>query len=174
MMEPHHVVAQVIALSVVEWSFDRRIPISVVIDDTNASVSDGGRGMGLVPDPGDDIPHAQRVLTSDYPIHADDPVVNAVLGSCVWGDEGPCGPARANVCCEQLSFRSRRSGEEWAQAYRRGVPTGAAHRVGATDLTGTTIELTTAAPIDAAAVLETVAQLEAGLPGLRIDVSVST
>ena len=59
-LRPAEVVAEFIALSVVESSYTPGLTLSVEIDGCTATLTDNGRGMRLVPDDGDDVPHAQR------------------------------------------------------------------------------------------------------------------
>ena len=146
------VVNELIALCVVESTHIDGVEIRVRIRGNHAEIEDTGRGMRLEPDAGDAISHAERALTSIYPVQAADEAVDRLLRDRVWGVRGCLGPALANASCESFEFVSRRGGEEWAQAYRRGVPIEPARRIGPADRTGTSIRIVTAAPIDAAEV----------------------
>jgi DNA gyrase/topoisomerase IV subunit B len=165
---PAEVVAEFIALSVVESTYTPGLTLTVEIVGCTATLTDTGRGMQLAPDDGDDIPHAQRVLTSPYPISSASARVDEVLTRLVWGAAGSLGPARATRHCPELSYTSRRDGQEWTQRFVHGEPTGPPRELGPTDLEGTSIQLTTAWPIDPHDVRQLVERLTHHIDGLDI------
>jgi len=162
------VVRELIALSVVEASFTQDVAITVRVHENTAILEDTGRGIRLEPDPGDTISHAERALTTIYPVRPADAATDTALCDLVWGSRGSLGPALANAWCESLEFQSRRDGEEWAQSYRRGVPSGPPRHIGSADRTGTTIRITTASPIDSASIAVFVRELTLRLANVQI------
>lgn len=114
-LTPDEVVAELVALAVVEHSHTPGVAIEVHVDGATVTVTDTGRGMQLASDPGDDISHAQRALTSPYPCEPSSPEIAWVLTDVVWGERGSLGPSLANAACPAFDFTSRRSGERWTQ-----------------------------------------------------------
>ncbi len=167
-LTPVDVCAELIALAVVEHSHTPGLHITIRIDGHRAEITDTGRGMRMTPDASDTISHAERALTSCYPCEPASPDVAAALHDLVWGDRGSLGPALPNLACPSLVFDSSRDGEVWSQAFRYGEPAGPPTFLGLTARTGTTIDLETAAAIDAAAVGGLIAELGRRLPGLSI------
>lgn len=94
-----------------------------------------------------------------------------VLRDLVWGHQGYNGPSGANAVCPALQLFSRRDGDVWTQSYVFGVATGPAERVRPTDGTGTTIRLTTDAPIDGEAVRSLTDGLRSRIDGLDLVVA---
>ncbi len=168
MLSPTEVTAEFIALSVVESTHSPDVSIYVTIEGSAATVSDTGRGMQLKPDPGDEIPHAQRVMTSIYPIRSATADVDELLTSLVWGSRGSLGPAVPNANCTELQFWSRRDGEEWTQHYQAGSPVIPLSKAGLTTRTGTTVSFVTTDPIDTANITALVRRLSEALPNLAI------
>ena len=138
---PDTLVLELIALSVCEFSHNAApIQIRVVLEGpTHGFIEDSGRGMRMEPDEGDEISHAERALTSIYPIAAGNAQVQQLLTDNIWGPRGSQGPVLANALSSAYVFQSRRNGEVWEQCYRRGVPEDPPCLVGATDRTGTTV-----------------------------------
>ena len=153
----------------VEHTHAPDVRIVLRLSDRGGAITDSGRGIRLTPDRGDMLSHAERALTSIYPVAAAHPSVDAALRKLVWGERGSLGPALANAACESLIFRSRRDGSEWSQSYRRGVPLGPAEFVGASDGHGTTIEFSTSTAIDAPAIATFLGLLQAHIPDLDIE-----
>jgi DNA gyrase/topoisomerase IV subunit B len=147
-LEPAQIVAELVALSVVEYGYSPTMTIALTIDGDRCELSDTGRGMSLEPDPGDVISHAERALTSIYPIDPRTDEVKDLLTRLVWQRRGSLGPVLANANCPEFVFVSRRRAEEWTQRFEYGVPTGPASRVGPTDVHGTTIRLRAEGEID--------------------------
>ncbi len=168
LLTPTEVCAELLALSVVEFSHTPGIAIAVALRGAEGTTNDTGRGMKLAPDEGDDIPHAERALTSVYPCLPATPEIATVLRELVWGDRDSQGPALANHACPSLQYTSRRRGEVWTQSYRYGAPLGPPTSLGSTDTTGTTIQFTTEGPIDADAIARLVAALRSRIEGLVI------
>lgn len=144
--------------------------ISIELDGATGTLTDTGRGMRLTPDPGDTISHAERALTSVYPVSASDPEVQALLVDLVWGERGSLGPALASSSCHKLEFTSHRQGEAWSQTYRGGLPQGTAELRGPTDRTGTTIRFMTAATINVDTVKVLAERLRQRIPDLQLKV----
>ena len=98
------------------------------------------------------------------------------LTELLWGTREPRGPVVPNALCEEFVFRSRRDGEEWEQAYERGVPLGPARLVGRTDGHGTTIRfridptLAGDDALDAQALAARFAELRDHVPGLDLEI----
>lgn len=167
-LTPSDVVAELLALSIVEHTYTPNIAITIELDDTQGLLTDTGRGMRLTPDSGDTISHAERALTSIYPVVPTRRHVEAALVELIWGDRGSLGPSLANAACPELEFTSRRDGEAWSQRYRYGLPEGPASMVGRTDASGTTMRFKTSGPIDADAIQALVTKLRIRIPNLRI------
>lgn len=169
-LSPTEAVAALIALSVVEHTNSDGVAIVVELGDKRATITDTGRGMKVAPDAGEAISHAEKGLTSVFPVVPDDPDIERLLNELVWGDQGSLGPAAANAACVEFRFTSRRCGEEWTQVYRSGTSMGPPQRVGPTDATGTTVDLTTTGPINYEAIHTLAEQLRTALEGLRLTV----
>jgi hypothetical protein len=168
LLTANEVFAELLALSIVEFSYMPGTSITARIEGLGAEISDTGRGIQLRPDPGDHLPHAERAFTGVYPCLPPDPQVGKVLSEVVWGERGSLGPALANFACPSLEFISRRGGETWSQQYRYGKPSGPPAMLGAARTTGTTIRFATAEPIDRVAVERLANTLMARVPGLSI------
>ncbi|RKP48220.1 hypothetical protein [Trinickia fusca] len=168
LLTPNQVCAELLALSVVEYSYTPSLAITVELNETGGKISDTGRGMNLIPDRGDTLPHAQRALTSIYPCRPATPEIESILCAQIWGELGSLGPMLANLSCPSLQFISQREGEVWSQSYRYATPVGPATMLGATDKTGTTQVFETAAPIDRVVIANLVDTLCTAIPGLRI------
>jgi hypothetical protein len=149
LMRPTQVVAEFIALSVVESTFRPGLRLTVKLSGPEALLIDTGRGMKIEPDEGDSMTHAQRVLTSDYPIVSADEKINQILTNLVWGARGSLGPARANRSCQRLEYASRRGGIEWRQTFVSAQPSGPPVRSTTIEPDGTLIHLTAHDSIDA-------------------------
>lgn len=172
-LSPNEVLAELLALSVVEHSFIPRVQIDVRVHKSGGVISDTGRGMRLTPDPGDELSHAERALTGVYPCLPANSEVEEVLTELIWGERGSLGPALANFACPSLQFTSQRDGEVWSQSYRYGVPVGSATMMGRTGTTGTTITFETSARLDHAAIRNLVDILSSRIRGLVIAVHTS-
>lgn len=158
-LTPTQVVLEFIALSVVESTYSPGLEVSVDLWGNTVVIEDSGRGMQLAPDEGDTIPHAQRALTSIYPVESASPEVDQLLSELVWGSRGSLGPSIANSNCAELQYRSRRDGEAWVQRFERGLPTGPPELVGPTTASGTTIVIRTLGRADGAAVAKVIERL---------------
>lgn len=66
-LTPNDVCAELLACSVVEYSYAPEVLIAVELDRRAGKISDTGRGMQLKPDLGDALSHAERALTDVYP-----------------------------------------------------------------------------------------------------------
>ncbi len=170
-LTPNEVVAEWLALSVVESSHAPNTRIQLQVSGDTGTLIDSGRGIRLEPDPGDTVSHAERALTSIYPVHAADENTKRVLTELVWGERGSLGPALANAWCPQMEFESRRGGEAWVQSYRDGVPEQAPHFRAQADDSGTTVRFMVGNNIDGDAVAELVAALRANLPALALELA---
>lgn len=168
LLTPNQVCAELLTLSIVEYSYTPSLTITVDLSETGGEISDTGRGMRLTPDRGDTLSHAERALTSIYPCRPSTPEIESILCEQVWGELGSLGPMLANLSCPSLQFISNREGQVWTQNYRYATPVGPATMLGSTDKTGTTIVFETAAPIDRAVIANLVDTLCTDIPGLRI------
>ena len=166
----HEVVAEVLALSIVEFSRTRESRIALRLGHSEGVLRDTGRGMRMTPDRGDTISHAERALTSHYPCLPSDDHVGAVLHELVWGERGSLGPSLANFACRSYRFTSMREREIWSQQYQCGQPTGPATMLGSTEETGTQVEFETNRPIDSAQVERLAQTLCERIEGLSISV----
>ncbi|WP_321941837.1 hypothetical protein [Paraburkholderia tropica] len=169
-LSPAEVCAQLLALSVVEYSRAPGLSVVLTLNGTEGQLADTGRGMRLTPDLGDTISHAERALTGFYPCLSSNEHDNAILQELIWGDHGSLGPSLANFACPALRFTSRREGEVWSQSFRYGQPSGPAALLGATNTTGTTIDFTTETAIDATEVAALVVRLHKRIPELQITI----
>ena len=176
-MTPTQVVAELLALSVVEFSYASGVEISIVLGPRSATITDTGRGMKITPDPGDTISHAERALTSVFPVHPAEIEIERVLTDLVWGERGSLGPSAANAASPRLELFSRRNDGEWSQLYHYGIPAGppmfAGHATGTghPTTTGTTIAVTTDGRIDEHSVATLTDELSRRISGLRIELS---
>ncbi|MEM7166187.1 MAG: hypothetical protein AAF581_12025 [Planctomycetota bacterium] len=174
---PDAVALELLALSICEHTHNSGgVTIRLAVTGPSTGViEDSGRGMRLEPDPGDDMAHAERALTSIYPVGSASPDVDAVLGELIWGSHGSQGPIVANALCSAFVFQSRRAGEVWEQCYRRGVAEDPACLVGATDRTGTQTRflvdsgLAGKSVLDLVVLRERIAALCARIPGLDVE-----
>lgn len=167
-MTPTQVVLEFVALSVVESTYSPGLEVSVDLWGNTVVIEDTGRGMKITPDDGDSISHAQRALTSIYPIESASPQVDELLGELVWGSRGCLGPSIANSNCEELQYRSRRGGETWVQRFERGVPTGPPELVGSTTATGTTVVMRTSGRADGDVIEKALDRLSAEIDSVSI------
>jgi hypothetical protein len=168
LLSPTDVCAEILALSVVEYTHSPSLSITVDLHRSGGKLHDSGRGIGLAPDPGDTISHAERAHTSIYPYVPASPEVASALRELVWGERGALGPALPAAACPSYEFVSERAGEVWSQGYRYGAPTGPPRMLGPTRLTGTTITFETPGPIDHAVFAVLVDKLTSRIPGLFI------
>jgi DNA gyrase/topoisomerase IV subunit B len=169
LLSPTDVCAEILALSIVEYSYTPSVSITVDLYRAGGKISDNGRGIGLVPDRGDTISHAERAHTSIYPHVPANQEVASTLRELVWGERGPLGPALPAAACPFYEFVSERAGEMWSQGYRYGSPMGPPRMLGATTRTsGTTIAFETAGSIDQGAFSILVGRLASRIPGLKI------
>jgi len=168
LLSPTDVCAEILALSVVEYTHTPSLSITVELYRSGGKIHDSGRGVELVPDRGDTISHAERAHTSIYPYVPATPEVASTLRELVWGERGALGPALPAAACPSYEFVSERGGEVWSQGYRYGTPTGPPRKLGSTRSTGTTITFETAGPIDYAAFAILVDTLCSRISGLRI------
>lgn len=166
-LAPHEIVAEFIAAAVVEWSYDKTVQIGVTVDGDRATIIDNGRGMQVAPDEGETIGHAEKALTTAYPILASDPGVDRVLDEVVRGGRPSQGVSAAAAACPHLRFVSRRGHDAAAQSFDHGVA-GPPERLLAPYGQGTTIELRTATPIDLEAVVGLTEHLRHRFSGLTI------
>ena len=166
-LAPHEIVAEFIAAAVVEWSYDKTVQIGVTVDGDRATIIDNGRGMQVAPDEGETIGHAEKALTTPYPLRASVPDVDRVLDDLVRGGRPSQGVAAAAAACPHLRFISRRGHETAAQSFGHGVA-GPPERLLAPYGQGTTIELRSAQPIDRTAVISLIERLRNHLPGLTV------
>ncbi len=162
------VCAELLALSVVEFSHTPETRIALDIGDSRGVLRDTGRGMRLTPDRGDPLSHAERALTGHYPCVPSNSGVDLPLHELVWGERGSLGPSLANFACSSYRFTSMRDGEVWSQHYICGQPTGPATTRGYTEETGTQIEFETVSLIDQAKVKLLVQALCERIHGLFI------
>ncbi|CAM2155418.1 DNA gyrase/topoisomerase IV subunit B [Pararobbsia alpina] len=162
------VCAEILALSVVEFSHTPKSRITLDIDSTKGVLRDTGRGMRLTPDRGDTLSHAERALIGHYPCLPSNDVVGTVLSELIWGARGSLGPSVANFACKSYRFTSMRDGEIWSQLYQGGRPTGPATMLGLTEESGTRVEFETERPIDASKVKSLVHTVCGRIKGLSI------
>jgi hypothetical protein len=167
-LRPDEVVSEFLALSVVESTYSPGLRVTVVIDRAHALISDSGRGMQLRPDAGDSLAHAERALTTAYPVYPESSEIRELLSQLVWGARGSFGPALANRHCLQLQYWSFRDGQVWTQQFRAGKAMSIPQRVGASQAVGTKIALTTQDDIDVRRVAALVDQLVLRVPSIEI------
>ncbi len=168
---------ELVALSIVETTHARS-PVRIRVELTgplSGLLTDTGRGMRLEPDPGDAISHAERALTTFYPVQPADTKVQSILDRHVWGPRGSLGPVVANALCESFVFESHRDGSACVQEYMYGVAQGPARPVGATDGHGTTIRFWVDSdladePLDAARLARRFEDLRTCIPDLDLSV----
>ena len=164
----YDVCAEILALSVVEFSYTPESRIALNINDSGGVLRDTGRGMRLTPDRGDTLSHAERALTGHYPCVPSSTAIDVVLQELIWGTRGSLGPSLANFACTSYRFTSMRDREIWSQSYQNGRPMGPAAMLGATEETGTRVEFETHRPIDAGKVTRLVRTLCERIDGLSI------
>ena len=167
-LSPTDICAELLALSVVEYSYFPESRITLELGDAAAKLTDTGRGMLLTPDRGDTLAHAERALTGFYPCPPSSPEIEAILRELVWGEQGSIGPSLANFARPSLTFTSMRGGEVWSQRYSYGKPSGPAVRLGSSETTGTIIDFQTAGAIDHTALSVLADALCSRIPGLVI------
>ncbi|MCP5066506.1 MAG: hypothetical protein GY946_08055 [bacterium] len=170
-LSPEAIVAELLALSIVEDSHTQEVAIRVGVAGRSGWIADTGRGMRLDPDEGDTMSHAERALTSIYPIQAASEAVHATLKKLVWGERGSLGPALPNAWCKTLTFTSHRQGEMWSQTYEHGVPTGPPRLQGPTDRHGTTMRFTVESSINIASVTQLIGALKRCIPKLDLSLA---
>ena len=168
LLSPSDVCAEILALSVVEYTYTPSLRISIDLRRSGGKIHDNGRGIALIPDRGDTISHAERAHTCIYPFLSASPEVDAILLDLIWGARGAMGPALPAAACPSYSFVSEKDGEVWTQSYHYGIPIGAPSMLGKTGLSGTSITFETAAPIESAAVATLIKALVSRIPGLFI------
>jgi DNA gyrase/topoisomerase IV subunit B len=168
LLSPNDVCAEILALSIVEYTYTPSLSITIDLDRSGGKLYDSGRGIALVPDRGDTISHAERAHTCIYPCVSASPEVDSILRELIWGARGALGPALPTAACPVYAFVSERGGEVWSQSYRYGTPVGPPRMLGSTSTTGTTITFETAAPIDHAAFATLVNTLSSRIPGLLV------
>lgn len=173
LLSPNDICAEVLALSVVEYTYTPSLTISVELGQTGGQLHDSGRGIMLTPDPGDTMSHAQRSHTCIYPCFSANPEVDAILQELVWGKRGALGPALAVAACPSYQFVSEREGQKWTQTFQYGVPLGPPKLLGPTPARGTTITFDTGGQIDRAAFAQLADTLCSRIPGLVIAVRAS-
>lgn len=169
LLSPNGICAEVLALSVVEYTYTPSLTISVELGKTGGQLHDSGRGIMLTPDPGDTMSHAQRSHTCIYPCFSANPEVDAILQELVWGKRGALGPALPVAACPLYQFVSERDGEKWTQIFQYGVPLAPPKMLGQTSATGTTITFETDGCIDHGTFARLADHLCRRIPGLVID-----
>jgi DNA gyrase/topoisomerase IV subunit B len=171
-LSPTEVVAELLALSAVEFTHASDVTVTLGLDRAGAGFqADTGRGMRLTPDPGDTVSHAERTLTTVYPCLPGSRQVEQVLTELVWGERGSLGPVLANRACPRFEFVSSRNGETWSQRFRHGEPAGPARYLGPATSTGTTLRFETAGPIDVVSIQSLAAELMARIPGFQVEIT---
>lgn len=168
LLSPDDISAEILALSVVEYSYTPSSIISVDLGQSGGRIHDSGRGIMLTPDPGDTMSHAERSHTCIYPCVSANPQVDSILQELIWGTRGALGPALPTAACPQYQFLSERDGEKWSQRFQYGVPLGPPKMLGQTSASGTTITFDTGGRIDHAAFAGLADSLRSRIPGLVI------
>jgi DNA gyrase/topoisomerase IV subunit B len=167
-LSPNDICAEVLALSVVEYTYTPSLAISVELGQFGGQLHDSGRGIMLTPDPGDTMSHAERSHTCIYPCVSANPQVDAILQELVWGERGALGPALPTAACPLYQFVSEREGEKWTQSFQYGVPLGPPTMLGQTAASGTTVTFDTGGRIDHAQFAKLTESLRSRLPELVI------
>jgi len=162
------VCAEILALSVVEYTYTPSLSISAELGQPGGQIHDSGRGIMLTPDPGDTMSHAERSHTCVYPCVSANPKVDSILQELIWGKRGALGPALPTAACPLYRFVSERDGEKWSQSYRYGTPLGPPKMLGPTSATGTTITFDAGGRINHAAFARLADRLRFRIPGLVI------
>jgi hypothetical protein len=128
--------------------------------------------MRLAPDDGDTMSHAERALTSLYPLEANSEYVMNLLTELVWGTRGCLGPSWANAACVEFQFVSQRDDEIWTQRFEHGNPAGPAYSIAPNvkpiTSTSNTIRLRTSGKVDIAAVDTFLQALRSQIPSRQI------
>lgn len=168
LLTPNDICAEILALSVVEYTYTPSLRIIVALGPTGGQIYDSGRGVMITPDPGDTMSHAQRSHTRIYPCVSASPNVDLVLQELVWGNRGTLGPALPTAACPLYQLVSEREGERWSQVFQYGVPLAPPRMVGRTSESGTTITFDTGGRIDHAAFGRLTDSLGVRIPGLVI------
>jgi DNA gyrase/topoisomerase IV subunit B len=163
-LTPSDVCAELLALSMVEYSYTPDVNVTITLDESGGSVYDTGRGMRIEPDKGDTLSHAQRALTGYYPCLPSNQQFSEVLHELIWGERGSLGPSLANFACPSFEFCSSRNGQQWSQRYEFGAPQAPMTNNCTTQITGTTVRFQTKAPIDHLVVAELVDALNRRIP----------
>jgi|SRR5579862_2382905 len=169
LLSPNDICAEILALSVVEYTYAPSLSISAELGQSGGQIYDSGRGIMITPDPGDTMSHAERSHTCIYPCVSADPKVDSILQELVWGTRGALGPALPTAACPQYRLVSERDGEQWSQSFHYGVPLGPPKMLGRTSASGTTITFDTGGRIDRAAFARLTESLRFRIPGLVID-----
>jgi DNA gyrase/topoisomerase IV subunit B len=167
-LSPDDICAEILALSVVEYTYTPSLSISVELGQSGGQIHDSGRGIMLTPDPGDTMSHAERSHTCIYPCVSANPKVDSILQELVWGKRGALGPALPTAACPMYQFVSERDGEKWSQTFQYGVPLGPPKMLGQTSASGTTITFDTGGRINHAAFARLTDSLRFRIPGLVI------
>lgn len=168
LLSPDDICAEIVALSVVEYTYTPSLTISAELGQSGGQIHDSGRGIMLTPDPGDTMSHAERSHTCIYPCVSTNPKVDSILQELVWGKRGALGPALPTGACPRYQFVSERDGQKWSQIFRYGVPLGPPKMLGQTSASGTTITFDTGGRINHAAFARLTDSLRFRIPGLVI------
>lgn len=168
LLSPNDICAEILALSVVEYTYMPSSSIRVELGQSGGQIRDSGRGIMITPDPGDTMSHAERSHTCIYPCFSASPKVDSILQELVWGKRGTMGPALPTAACSQYQLVSEIEGERWSQTFQYGVPLGPPKMLGETSQSGTTITFDTGARIDHAAFARLTDTLCFRIPGLVI------
>lgn len=170
LLSPNDICAEILALSVVEYTYTPSLCISAELGESGGQIYDSGRGIMLTPDPGDTMSHAERSHTCIYPCVSADPIVDSILQELVWGNRGALGPALPTAACPLYEYVSERDGERWSQTFQYGVPLGPPKLLGQTSASGTTITFDTGGRIHHAKFARLSERLRLRIPGLVIAV----
>ncbi|HET7814959.1 MAG TPA: hypothetical protein VFL13_11350 [Candidatus Baltobacteraceae bacterium] len=167
-LSPNDICAEILALSVVEYTYTPSLTISMELGQSGGQLRDSGRGITITPDLGDTMSHAERSHTCIYPSFSANPKVDSILQELVWGERGALGPALPTAACLRYELVSEREGEKWTQRFQYGAPLGPPELLGPTSASGTTITFETGGRIDHAAFAKLAETLCSRIPGLVI------